>query len=415
MTAVTDDVAGVGQALEGVRVLDVTQGVAGPYCSLLLATLGADVVKVEPPDGDWLRRCGPPFVDGTAATAYQLNRDKRSVVLDLEDDRDADVLRRLLRTSDVFLHDMTKAKALSRGLGPEELRRLNPALVDCSVTAFGESGPWSELPATELEVQSTTGIWRYLGVVGEAPLRIGADVAGVFGGCAAFQAVMAALAGGEDAVGQHVSTSELAAVMGANTVMIAALDGPDTWDGFHTNAATYPPDHGIATADGQIYYGQPLRSEQAWVDFCHEIGAEELLEEPLFATRELRMPNQMSLRRALQPYFLRYPTEELMEMVRRSDGIAVPVQDVPSVTDHPQISSLGIVVEAEAMRTLAPPWRALDDSIHALTGPAPETGADAREVLSEHGFLEAEILRMVGDAAAATDPPTRTTHQGEAP
>ncbi len=411
-TTVADHLPGVGRALEGVRVIDMTQGVAGPYCSLLLATLGADVVKVEPPGGDWLRRCGPPFVDGTAATAYQLNRDKRSLILDLEEDGDLEVLRRLVRTSDVFLHDMTTATALSRGFGPPELRQLNPALVDCSVTAFGESGPWSELPATELEVQATTGVWRYLGVIGEAPLRIGADAAGVLGGCAAFQAVMAALAGGEEALGQHVSTSELAAVMGANTVMIAALDDPDTWDGFHTNAAAYPPDHGISTADGQIYYGQPLRSEQAWVDFCREIGAEELLDEPMFATRELRMPNQMSLRRALQPYFLRYPMEELVEMVRRSDGIAVPVQDVPSVTHHPQVAALGIVVDAEEIRTLSPPWRALDDSIHAATGRTPQTGADAREVLAEHGFLDDEIAHRVGAPSAPEH--TSATHEGGA-
>ena len=410
-TTPTADIDGVGRALEGVRVLDLTQGVAGPYCGMLLATLGADVVKVEPPGGDWLRRCGPPFVGGMAATAYQLNRDKRSILLDLEDGADVEVLRRLLRTSDVFLHDMTTATARDRGLDPQALRRLNPALVDCSVTPLGESGPWADLPATELEVQSLGGVWRYLGVVGEAPLRIGADVAGVLGGCAAFQGIMAALAGGEEAIGQHVSTSELAAVMGTNTVMIAALDGPDTWDGFHTNAATYPPDHGISTADGQIYYGQPLRSEQAWVDFCHEIGAEALLEEPLFATRELRMPNQMSLRRALQPYFLRHSTAELVEMVRRSDGIAVPVQDVPSVAVHPQISSLGIIVAAAGIRTLAPPWRALDGSIRAATGLTPEAGADAREILAEQGVPEAEIVRRVGVAPFAV--PT-INHEGEA-
>jgi crotonobetainyl-CoA:carnitine CoA-transferase CaiB-like acyl-CoA transferase len=400
----------VGRALEGVRVVDTTQGVAGPYCSHLLATLGAEVVKVEPADGDWLRHTGPPYVDGTAAAAYQLNRGKRSVALDLDTAAGTTVLLRLLRDSDVFLHDLTEEAAAARGLSPEELRAVNPHLVDCSVTAFGETGPWAELPGTELEVQSTGGVWRYLGAVGEDPVRVGADVTGILGGCAAFQAVMAALAADGPVVGQHVSTSQLAALMGVNTVMIAALDDPDTWDGFHTNAATYPRDHGVSTADGQIYWGQPLRSEEKWVAFCREIGAEDVLEDPRFATRAMRMPNQMALRQALQPYFQRYGTEELVEKVVRSDGIAVPLQDHRAVVEHPQVAALGLVAEAEGMQTLVPPWRAGDDSIAPLTAASPQVGADTAAVLAAHGFLPDELDQLVG--ARAVPAPDHQHHTG---
>jgi len=399
----------VGDALEGLRVLDVTQGVAGPYCGLLLATLGADVVKVEPPEGDWLRSVAPPLVDGSSAAAHQLNRGKRSVVLDLVSTEGAAALRRLVSDSDILLHDMSVSTASERGLTPRELRKLNPGLVDCSVTAFGESGPWSALPATELEVQAVAGVWRYLGVVGEQPIRIGADVAGILGGCAAFQAVMAALAG--NAVGQHVATSELAAITGANTVMLAALDDPDTWDGFHTNAATYPPDHGIATADGRIYYGQPLRSEEAWVAFCREIGADELLQRPEFATRQLRMPNQMALRRELQTFFKRIPTADLVEKVVRSDGIAVPIQDLREVTRHPQIDALHIVVPAGGTDTLAPPWRSPDSSLRPVTCAAPRVGADTAAVLRAHGLGPDGVALLAGASPANIPDPHL---QGEA-
>jgi crotonobetainyl-CoA:carnitine CoA-transferase CaiB-like acyl-CoA transferase len=396
----SQDDATAGRPLAGVRVVDLTQGVSGPYCSHLLATLGAEVTKIEPPGGDWLRGVGGPQVDGSSATFYALARGKRSVVLDLEDPAGDEALRRILRSSDVLLHDFTADEAERRRLAPSQLRGLNPSIVDCSVTAYGERGPWSELPATELEVQATAGVWRYLGVIGEHPVRIGADLTGVLGGCAAFQAVLAALVG-DDAKGQHVATSQLAAVTGANTVMIAALDQPDAWEGFHTNAATYPPDHGIATADGQIYYGQPLRSEQAWVEFCQEIGADELLDVPEFATREQRMPNQMMLRRALQPFFERIPTAELIEKVVRSDGIAVPVQSVDEVVSHPQIKALEIVVEATHTRALSAPWRAADGSLRPLLAAAPAVGADTAAVLAEHGFSPDEVRRLVDTSASS--------------
>ncbi|MEP9382948.1 CaiB/BaiF CoA-transferase family protein [Nocardioides sp. KR10-350] len=397
-----------GQALTDLVVLDCTQGIAGPYCSLQLATLGATVIKLEPPTGDWMRRAGPPFVDGVGAAAYQLNRGKRSVAVDLDTPQGVQILRRLLRGSDVLLHDMTESVAESRGLTPPQLRTINPRLIDCSVTPFGETGPWADLPATESEIQFTSGTWRYLGVLGEPPVRVGADVAGILGGCTALQAILAALAS-EHGLGQHLATSELGALMGVSTVMVAALDDPDTWDGFHTNAATYPPDRGIRTADGRIYYGQPLRSEQAWVDFCREIGAEALLRDPRFATREMRMPNQALLRRELEPYFERFSTEDLVEKVVRSDGIAVPIQDQHEVIHHPQLAALGAVRDADGMSVQSPPWRDGDDQIRPITAPAPGIGVDTHDVLTEFGFLPDELGQLASTGAI---PGAEAHHQG---
>jgi crotonobetainyl-CoA:carnitine CoA-transferase CaiB-like acyl-CoA transferase len=370
-----------GAPLEGLRVLDVSEGIAGPYCTLLLRTLGAEVTKLEPPGGDWLRAAGAP--------ARQLNRGKASIELDITTDAGHEALLRLVREADVLVHEWTAEGA---PLTPEQLRAVNPRLIDCSVTPLGERGPWAGLPATELEVQALAGLHRYLGSVTEPLVRLGADVGGIIGGCAAVQAILAASYAG---VGQHVAVSQLGALTAMANVMLAALDDPDAWEGFHCNAAMYPPDRGIATRDGRIYYGQPLRSEEAWQEFCRDIGADALLEDPRFLTRAQRMPNQMLLRRELEPYFLRLDTDDLVERVIRSDGIAVPINTYPDLVDHPQLEAVGVLADADGARTLAPPWRRRGAPLRAVTEPAPDVGADGPAVLGRAGFKESEIRELL--------------------
>jgi crotonobetainyl-CoA:carnitine CoA-transferase CaiB-like acyl-CoA transferase len=364
-----------------VRVLDLTQGIAGPYCTLLLRTLGADVIKVEPPGGDWLR--------ATGAAALQLNRGKASIELDATTPAGREALLRLARKADVLVHEWTADGA---PLTPAQLRAVNRDLIDCSVTPLGEVGPWAGLPATELEVQALAGLHRYLGTLGEPLVRLGADVGGILGGCAALQAILAALYGGR---GQHVAVSQLGALIAMANVMLAALDEPDAWEGFHCHAATYPPDRGIATRDGRIYYGQPLRSEEAWQQFCRDIGADALLEDPRFRTRAQRMPNQMLLRRELEPYFRRLDTDDLVERVIRSDGIAVPIHTYVDLVNHPQLEAVGAIADAEGFPTLAPPWRRRGAPIRAVTEPAPGVGADGPEVLATAGFKQSEIRELL--------------------
>lgn len=388
--------------LDGVTVVDTTTGVSGPYCSLLLATLGARVVTVEPLAGDWLRGVGPPWTGADGAAAAQLRRGKESVALDLDTDAGRDVLRGLLGIADVFLHELTVAQAAARGLDPEALRAVNPRLVDCSVTPLGEVGPWAELPASELEVQSLTGVHRYLGSLDAPPVRLGADVGGVLAGVTASHAVLAGLLARETVGGQHAAVSQLGALLGTGTVMIAALDDPDEWTGFHCNAATYPPDQGIPTADGRLYYGQPLRSEEAWQRFCRDIGAEALLDDPRFATRALRMPHMADLRQELEPYFRRFPTAELMEHIVRSDGIGVPLNDHADLVAHPQVQALEQVVETGAGPALGLPWRRRDEDLPAPSGTAPAVGAHTRAVLAEIGTDTAEIDRLVAAGIAGT-------------
>jgi crotonobetainyl-CoA:carnitine CoA-transferase CaiB-like acyl-CoA transferase len=401
--------------LEGLTVVDTTQGISGPYCSLLLAGLGARVIKVEPPEGDWLRGLGPPWIGDDGAAAAHLNRGKKSVVIDLGTEPGRQVLRRMAAGADVLLHEWTAAEAEAWGLSPQELRTIAPALVDVSVTALGEVGPWSTSVATELEVQALAGFHRYLGALDSPPLRLGADVGGVLAGCTALQAVLAALYARDERGGQHAAVSQLGAILATGTVMVAALDQPDEWTGFHCNAAMYPPDHGIATADGRIYYGQPLRSEEAWRQFCYDIGAEELLEDPRFATRSLRMPNMADLRAELEPFFRRIPTAELMELVRRSDGIAVPVHDYAQLVAHPQVGALEQIVPTGAGPALNLPWRRRDEELRPPTGAPPVLGAHTDEVLAAFGVPTVELEQLLAEGVVTSDgsrPETVPTHGG---
>lgn len=382
-----------GTVLAGVTVLDLSQGVAGPYASSLLATLGATVVKVEPPDGDWQRRLGPPWVGEDGAAAAALNRGKSSLALDLEHPEAASLLARLLPRADVLVHDRTRDEADGLGLGPARLRRDFPRLVHCSVSALGHDGPWGDRAACELEVQGMAGITRYLGRLGEEPVRVGADVAGILGGCAVTQAVLAALLARLDSgAGDAVEVSQLGALVAASSIMVAALDEPDEWEGFHCNAATSPPDHGIATRDGVVLYAQPLRSEEPWQRFCHAIGAQDLLARPEYATRELRQPRIPELRRDLEPYFSRFGTAELLRIVGETEGIAVPLHTHRSLCADAQVRAMDVVRTADdGTAALAPPWRFGGTGTVGAPGRVPAVGEHTVACLQELGLGRPEI------------------------
>lgn len=392
-----------GTALAGVTVLELSQGIAGPYGTSLLSALGASVVKLEPLDGDWQRGLGPPWAGPDGAAAAMLARGKSSLALDLASPRAPQVIARFLPRVDVVVHDLVDARADALGLAPADLDRAFPRLVSCSVTELGPAGPWAGRAASELEIQGIAGVTRYLGQLGGEPTRLGADVAGVLGGCATAQAVLAALFERlESGLGQAVAVSQAGALYAVSSIMLAALDEPDVWEGFHCNAATAPADHGIPTRDGVVLYGQPLRSEDAWKRFCVEIGAEDLLARPEFATRELRQPRIPELRRALEPYFAKYDTAELLELVAATEGIAVPLNTYGALVEHDQVAALGILrTAADGSPVLAPPWRFTGPGTVSVAGPVPAVGEHTVACLREFGLGEPEIADLLESGVVA--------------
>lgn len=348
--------------LEGVRVVELAEGWAGPYCGMCFGDLGASVVKVEPPQGDFTRELGPPFVGDTAALFWSLNRNKRGVTADVRSEAGQALLRRLAAWADVWIDDAERAREHGPALDPDELRRINPRLVSVCANRFGTEGPWVDRPAEELEVQGVSILTTFLGGRGEPPVRNGSDVAGINGGQAMFHAAMAGLlAAQESGRGDHADISLLAVQMAVGTVMLCALDNPDRWLGFHTSARGNAPDYGFRTADDPFYFGAPMAKDEDWLTLCDAIEAPELAVDPRFSTRAARTPRTPELKPIIEQVFMRFPLADLMRRINEAGGIAVAINDHKTLFEHEQVLANGMLArmpmsDGTEMDCFGVPW-----------------------------------------------------------
>ena len=241
--------------LQGTKVVDFSEEIAGPYCSMQLGDFGADVIKVEPLGGDWARSLGVK-VKGESALFLALNRNKKSLAVDIGDERGKQVIHRLAREADVLLEAFRPGQADELGVGYEDICRINPNLVYCSISAFGSSGPYKDRAASELEIQGISGYQWYLGEPGEAPVRLGADIAAMAAGQCAFVGILAALYYRKKAgIGQKVETSMLEALIMCGCAIYAAHYNPDSWGGFMLTGPFDHPETGYKTKDSPIVFG----------------------------------------------------------------------------------------------------------------------------------------------------------------
>jgi crotonobetainyl-CoA:carnitine CoA-transferase CaiB-like acyl-CoA transferase len=241
-------------ALHDITVLDFSQGLSGPFCSLLLGDLGARVLKVEPLEGDWAHQL-EPRQGNHSAVFLALNRIKTSMALDYQSATGQEVVQRLVRHADMVLYDSHPKQARALGLDYATLAAYNPQLIYGLLTPFGEHGPWANRVASELVVQAASGYPRYLGVAGEEPVRLGLDAASAVGGTFLLQGLLAALFYRQrSGYGQCVAVSQLGALYAVKTIQIAAQYNPDTWEGYHCWGHYNPPDTGWQTQDRPIVF-----------------------------------------------------------------------------------------------------------------------------------------------------------------
>jgi crotonobetainyl-CoA:carnitine CoA-transferase CaiB-like acyl-CoA transferase len=388
---------------EGVRIVDLTQGVAGAYCTMCFGDLGAEVIKVEPSEGDYLRQLGPPFVGDTSAQFMAVNRNKLGVVIDYGRAEGSALVRRLAARADVLIEDWGPGRAEGMGLGYASLRSENPRLIYLALTALGSAGPWAHKPVAELELQAMTGQTHFLGRDGDPPVRLGVDAAATSAGQAAFQAIAAALFHRErTGEGQRAEVSQLEALIATSALMMSAYDRPDEWVGFHCLARGDAPDYGYRTADVPIYFGLPFQSEEPWVALCEYLGMPELATDPRYDRREKRMPRTAELHPILERGFERFSSAELLEKVNEIGCIAVPINDHESLFQHPQVLENGMLAEmrlqdGSLMPTVGIPWE-LSETPGSIRRPPPRLGEHTIEVLEQLGLDAAEIawLRAAG-------------------
>ena len=393
-SSVATQARGETLALAGLKVIDVSQGVSGPLCSMQLGDLGANVIKVEPPAGDWLRNIGP-FVGSESALFVQLNRNKWSMALDLKTSAGKEVFHRLVAEADVVLEGYRPGVMERLGFGYDTVAAMTPRVVYCSISAFGREGPLANQPGTELAIQSLVGVNRQLGRAGAPPLRTGFDLASTEAAFAAFQGILAALLwrtrSGE---GQHVEISLLGSLIAASQWQLTAENDPDEWAGRQLTGYTEAPDSGFQLRDGRVLFS--LRGDgEGWDRFFITIGRLDLAADPRFAIGNLLVINR-DLEEVIRDDLKQWSVEDLRHLIQDElGGTITPLQTLHTVIESEQVAATGAVQTLEhpgcgPVQTLSPPWH-FSEPLAALRRSAPLRGQHTDEILRDHGYTQEEI------------------------
>jgi crotonobetainyl-CoA:carnitine CoA-transferase CaiB-like acyl-CoA transferase len=389
--------------LAGLKVIELAHVMAGPTCGLMLADMGADVIKLEKlPDGDDIRRSIPPVIDGESAAYLMMNRNKRGIAVDLKRPEGQEIGRRLLATADVAIENFRKGTMERLGLGYEALREINPGLIYCEVSGFGRTGPYAERGGFDLIAQGMSGLMSITGEApGRAPVKCGAPVTDITAGILSAMGVLAAYAHRlKTGQGQRVDASLFEAgivhTYWQSAIAFATGVAPGPLGSAHPLSAPY---QAFETADGWITIGAANQSN--WLKLTDALEADVLKSDPRFATNALRMANLPALVAALGALLKQRSSADWLRRFETAGVPAGPVLDVAQMHADPQALAREMVVEVEHSKLGK--TRSIGAAVKFSATPggvrrgAPTLGEHTREVLREYGYADGEI-----DALAAT-------------
>ncbi len=335
-------------ALSDVVVIDLSRVLAGPYCTMILGDLGATVIKVEQPGkGDDTRHFGPPYIAGESAYYLGLNRNKRSITLDFSTPEGKQRLLDLLRTATVLVENFRPGTLEKQGLGYEALKALNPGLIYCSISGYGQTGPYTSRPGYDFVAQAESGIMSVTGEIDGEPMRVGVPVGDLSGGMFACMSILAALrVHDHTGKGQYIDISllETTASLLCNVSSNHLISGEEAqrYGNGHPNIVPY---QAFRTRDGYVVVA--CGNDRLYQGLCRLLGRDDLASDPHFATNPQRVRNRQELVPALQEEFLQRDTGDWLPELRAAGIPCGPINSVSQVFGDPQIQARGLVWECE--------------------------------------------------------------------
>lgn len=390
--------------LQGIRVLDLSRVLAGPYCTMLLGDYGADVIKVEAPGrGDDTRQWGPPWAGGESAYYLSVNRNKRSITVNLKHADGAAIIRRLLEESDVLVENFEAGGMARFGLDFERARAINPRLVYCSITGYGQDGPYRDRPGYDFIVQAEGGIMSVTGEPDGQPMKVGVAVADIMAGMFACTAILAALHHRETSgEGQFIDISLFDSQLGwlANVAQNYLVSGeaPKRYGNAHANIVPY---QAFATKDGWLVVG--IGNDAQFQRFCEAAGCEAIWAEARFQTNPGRVHYRDDLIALLKEVFLQRGSREWLELLEQAKVPHAPINAIPQALAHAQAAARGMVQSvphpsAGTIRLVGPVAK-FSATPALIQRHPPLLGEHTREVLQSLGFQDEEIERLRGEGA----------------